>query len=455
MRIIIAGAGAVGLSLARYLRAEENEIVLIDENAANLGNLSEQLDIQTIQGSASHPAILKRAGADHADIFLAMTGNDEANIVSCSVAKFVFNIPKRIARITSIEYLAAAYRSFLHSLSIDVVISPEVETANRIFDCLSISGSVETFTLGEGAVKLVGLKCQRNTPAVGKTVEALQAFIGDLGVGIFALERRSQLVAPDGAVVKAGDNLYCLVDTAQLPRFLEKIEHIHFSPRYILIYGGGKIGFHLAKILEEDKIAHDVTLIEKDEARARFLAEKLDATLVIHGDALDVSLIEELNLQNYKISIATTHSDENNLLLSLVSKRHGIERTCALLHNELYDKLLSGLGVDTTLDSNAVMVSATLQHLRKERVKNDYFLQSGLGEVLEISAGDKAAISKGPLGKIKLPPGVVIGGVLRGDLFIRPQKDLIIRPKDTVFVFVERGKMSEAEKLFATKLSFF
>lgn len=455
MKIIIAGAGQVGVSLAKYLREENHDIVLIDESAERLGNLSEQLDIQTIQGSASYPSVLDKAGAEHADVFLAVTGNDEVNIVSCGVAKFVFNIQKRIARISSGEYLLSKYKPFLQSQSIEVILSPEVETANRIMQTLPIPGAVEMVPVSDGLVQFVGLKIRRSSPIAGKTLEEFLPSFGEIPIKIVAVTRRYNVMDLDEVRIRSNDDLYFVIDKRYITQVLDILGYESLSPRYIIIFGGGKVGWQLAKLLEDDVITHDVTVVEKDEARARFLAEKLQNTLVISGDGLDESLIEELNLKNYSIAITTTQSDESNILLSLLSKRNGIPRTMALIHNDLYDTLLNGLGVDSTLDPNAVMVSSILQHIRKGRVKSDYFVQSGIGEMLEIEAVATSKITKSPLGRIKLPLGVEIGGVIRGGLFMLPNKDLIVKEKDKVLIFVERGKVGEVEKLFSVGFSFF
>ncbi len=455
MKVIIAGAGEVGVALAKYLRAEDDEIVLIDKDADKLGSLSEQLDIQTIVGSSSSPSVLDRAGADHADVFLAVTGNDETNIVSCGIANSLFHISKRIARISSSEYLSSKYKTFLESMAVEVVLSPEVETACRIVDNLTVSGSVDMTSMGGGLVKFIGLRCRKTSPLAGKTIAEIRSMVQDANVQIVAVKRRFQLMSLDNVTVKSGDDVYFLADTSHLTRVLDVFGYASLPPRYIVIYGGGKVGFQLAKQLECDAVSRDVTLVEKDDERARFLAEKLESTLVINGDALDDALVDELNLKNYKIGIATTNSDESNILLSLISKRAGIERTCALIHNPLYNNVLSGLGIDTTIDTNAVMVSSILQYLRKGRVKDDYFIQSGIGEILEIEALKTSRITKNNLGKIKIPEGVVVGGVLRGDLFMLPNKDLIVKEKDIVFLFVERGRVQDAERLFSVGISFF
>ena len=455
MKIIIAGAGQIGVALAKYLREENHDIVLIDKDVNRLGNLSEQLDIQTIEGSSAYPAVLERAGAEHADVFLAVTGNDETNIVSCGVAKSIFNIQKRIARISSNEYMAPKYKSFLQSQSIEYVISPEVETATRIMQILPLNGAVEMVSFSDGLVRLVGLKCKKTSPMSGKTVTQIHRDFEGLSVKVVAITRRFQLMPLNKTIVRSGDDVYFIIDKRHLVQALDILGYESTSPRYVIIFGGGRVGGQLATMLEQDTVSHNVTIVEKDEKRARFLAEKMQNTLVINGDGLDDTLIEELNLKNYRVAITTTHSDENNILLSLLAKRNGVSRTCALIQNDLYDMLLSGLGVDTTIDPNAAMVSSILQHIRKGRVKNDYFLQSGVGEVLEIEALKTSKITKSALGQIKFPEGISIGGVMRGDLFLMPNKDLIVQEKDNVIVFVERGRVSEVEKLFSVGFSFF
>ena len=455
MKVIVAGAGDTGIALAKYLRAEDNDVVLIDQNAERLGTLSEQLDIQTVIGSASYPNVLETAGADHADVFLAVTNDDEDNIVSCSVASSVFHIPQRIARISSQEYMASKYKSFLHDLAIDVVVSPEVETAQHIIDNLTVSGAVDMREMGDGLVKFIGLHCRKNSTLIGKTIAEIQKMTANYHMTVVAVRRRMQLVRLSEVTIRVGDDIYFIADSGQLTQILDVFGYPTLPARYIMIYGGGKVGFQLAKQMETTSGIHDVTIIEKSEERSRFLAEKLEETLVLNGDALDDSLVDDLNLKNYKIAIATTHSDENNILLSMLSKRIGIERVCALIHNPLYNNLLTGLGIDTPIDPNAVMVSSILQYLRKGRVQDDYFIQSGIGEVLEIEALKTARITKTNLGHIKIPDGVVLAGVLRDDLFIPPDRDLIIQEKDRVFLFVERGHVHEAEKLFSVGISFF
>lgn len=456
MKIIIAGAGEIGLSLAKYLRAENHDIVIIDCVAEKLEDLSEQLDIQTIQGSAAYPSVLEKAGAGDADVFLAVTGNDEVNIVSCSVAKTLFNVSKRIARISSAEYLSPKYKDFLSFQSIDVVVSPEKETAASIIRTMNVSGASDMVSMLDGLVRFIGLRCKKSTPVIGKTLQEINQITADTGLKIMAVTRKLKTVElSDELSIKSGDDVYFSVPIRSLTQVLDIFGYEGLPPKDIIIFGGGRIGWNIAKSLEDDDADHRVTLVEKNLERAEFLAKTLSNTLIIEGDGLDDSLTDDLNLSNYRIAISTTQSDENNILLSLLSKRNGVMRTYALIHNPLYQSLLSGLGIDTTVNSNAVMVSSILQYIRKGKVKNDYFIQSGIGEVLEIEVLKSSKITKNALGDLDIPAGIVIGGVLRGKVFMPYNKDLIVRPKDTVLIFAEQGTIKEVEKLFSVGFSFF
>lgn len=456
MKIIIAGAGEIGISLAKYLRAEKHDIVMIDSESEKLDDLSEQLDIQTIHGSAAYPAVLEKAAAGDADIFLAVTGNDEVNIVSCAVAKTIFNVSKRIARISSSEYLSAKYKDFLTFQSIDVVVSPEKETADKIIRTMNISGALDMASMLDGLVCFIGLRCKKQTPVIGKTLVEMSQITAETGFRVMAVSRKLKtLELSDELVLKSGDEVYFSVPSSSLTQILDIFGYESFSPKDIIIFGGGRIGWNVAKLLEEDTADHRVTMVEKDEERAEFLAQTLPNTLIIEGDGLDDSLTDDLNLANYRVAISTTQSDENNILLSLLSKRSGVVRTYALIHNPLYQPLLSGLGIDTTVNSNAVMVSSILQYIRKGKVKNDYFIQSGIGEVLEIEVMKSSKITKNALGNLDIPAGIVIGGVLRGKVFLPYHADLIVRPKDILLVFAERGTIGDLEKLFSVGFSFF
>lgn len=455
MRIIIAGAGQVGVGLAKYLRAENHDIVLIDNNIDHLGTLSEQLDIQTIEGSSALPSVLEKAGAAQADIFLAVTGNDETNIVACGVASAIFRIPQRIVRISAHEYLSKKYKEYLIGQNLDVVLSPEVETAHHVLDNLTVSAGVDLYKLAEGCARIVGLRCKKTSTMFSKTVAEIEASLKDLRAKVFAIKRRHRLVPLDKALIRASDDVYFIVADSEFQQFLDILAYQKIDPDCVMIFGGGKVGYQLAKQMEASSFSKNITIIEKDEQRARYLAERLNSTVVIHGDGLDDSLIDDLNLKNYQISIATTQSDESNVLLSMISKRHNLDKTCALIHNQIYNDLVFEMGIDVSIDPNAVLVSSILQHIRKGKVKGDYFISSGLGEILEVEALETAKITHKPIGKLKVPAGVMILGIVREGIFMLPKPEMQIVMKDRVILFVERGHVKDAEGLFTVGFTFF
>ena len=243
MRILIAGAGETGIALARYLRAENHEIVMIDKNPDVLEGISEQLDIQTLTGSCDSPLVLERAGADSVDILLAMTGDDQSNIIACSLAKELFRVSKRIARVSSNDYLMPKYSAFLKALSVDVVVSPEVETANQILTSLAINGATDMTILGRGLVRFLGLKCRSDIPLLGKTLTQLHRQLDELNISVVAVVRRHQLMDLKKVSLQVGDEVYFFVDTAHLPYALDIFGCTEIPLDYVLMFGGGVCWF--------------------------------------------------------------------------------------------------------------------------------------------------------------------------------------------------------------------
>ena len=455
MKVIIVGAGQIGIALAKYLRTEDHSVILIDTKKEALTRLAEQLDIQTVVGSGTSPSVLARAGAKDADVLLSVTGNDEVNIIACALAKSLFQINKRVARLASPEYLDRKNSAFLESLSIEVVVSPEYETAKRILADLTINGAMDVTSFCKNKVEFVGLKCRKNCALVGKTVSQVQELIANVNFTIVAVHHKNQLIDLKNTPIKIGDDVYFFVAAGHLERVLDIFGYTMEAPDNVLIFGGGQIGYGLGALLEAPLDRQNVMIIEKSDERATFLASHLNDALIVKGDGFDDKLLDEIDFKNYDVAVATTHTDENNVLLSLLAKRNGISRSCALIRNELYMNYVSGLGIDSFINPNSVMVSAILQHLRKGRVQDGYFLQSGLGELLQIEVLPTAKITNGPLSKVKIPKGITLGGILRKDTFLCPDKDLIVQAGDIAFVFVARGFVHEAEKLFTVELSFF
>ncbi len=453
MRILIAGAGRVGLALARYLRSENHDIVLLDEVPERLKDIEDKIDIQTVLGSATSPSVLKSAGAENADIFLAVTDFDEVNIVSSLIAKTLFHIPKRIVRLGTPDYLDKKYEAFLKSLAIEVVLSPEEETARQTIQMLGVTGATDVAYLADGQIAFVCLQCLKKSFLNTLTEESLQKITTGTEFKLLAVRRRGKVLFHPGTI-SAGDEVFFTVKTSELEGILQTLGYQYLPLKSVVILGGGKVGRSLAKKLEESGVK-GVTLIEKNKRVAISLASELEKTLIIEGDGLDEALQEEIDLPTYQFAVSTTRSDENNVLFSLVATRLGVQRTCAVVRHPVYGTLLSGLGIDATVDPSATMVSAVLKHVRKGWVKNDYFIQSGLGEILEIEVLRTARITEKPLKSIRFPEGVQLVAALRGGKILNLTPKTVLEPKDIAIVFVQQGKASILEKYFSVSFSFF
>lgn len=456
MKIIICGANQIGLALVKYLRPEDHDIVLIDPQEGKLGQLSEQYDIQTIAGNPSHPDVLEKAEASRADVILAVFEEDHQNILTCALAQHLFAVPKRIARIENMAYLTPEAQDFLKSLSVDVVVSPEFETVQRIIQTLPIPAALDMVELADGLAVFLGVRCRKSSLLVGKNMKEVRSFLTDIPAVLAGVNRRSEWLAlNDKRAIRSGDELYFVADKDYLTALLDVLGSEKLDLDNLIIFGGGTVGFHLAWMLEKKSSVATLTLVEKTEKRSQNLAAKLNKTLVIHGDGLDESLLDELDLKKYRFSVATTINDESNILLSLVAKRNGVSRTCALSQNPLFAESLGGLGADNLIDPSAVIVSSILQQIRKGRVKADYFLQSGRGEILEIEAQKKSKIIGKTVAQVNKKTGICVGGIKRGDTFLSAKDDLIVKERDVVVLCVQQGFIKQVESLFSVDNLFF
>lgn len=456
MKIIICGANQIGLALVKYLRPEDHDIILIDPVEGKLGQLSEQYDIRTVAGMPCHPDVLEKAEADKADMILAVSEDDNQNILTCSLAQQLFSVPQKIARISSPAYLTPDAQRFLNALSVNVVVSPELETVQRIVQTLPIPASLDVAPVADGLATFLGVRCRKGSLLVGKNMKQVRTFLKDIPATLMGVARPSDwLTMNDMRAIRSGDELYFAVDNMFLSALLDALGSERLELDDLIIFGGATVGFHLAWLLEKKDSVSTLTLVEKQEKRAQELAAKLNDTLVIHGDGLDESVLDELDLKKYRLAVATTTDDENNILLSLVAKRNGVTRTCALSQNPLYAESLGGMAADNLIDPSAVIVSSILQQIRKGRVRADYFLQSGRGEVLEVEVLKKSKIIGKNIAQLNKKPGLSVGGIKRGDMFLSAQDDIIVKEKDVVVLLVKQGYIKEAEKLLSAGFSFF
>ena len=458
MKVIVCGAGQVGFNIARYLASENNDVTVVDRSADLIRRISDSLDVKGIVGHASHPDSLQQADAEGADILIAVTQADEVNMMACQVAHSLFNVPTKIARVRHQSYLNPAYRTLFsrEHMPIDVIISPEIEVARAVTRRLEVPGAFEMIPLAEGRVKLVGVRCGEGCPLINTPLRQLTQIFPDLNTVIIGLTRQGRAIIPTADdEMQAGDEAYFVVDSEQLPRAMAAFGHEEPEARRLLIFGGGNIGLFLAKQVESEYPWVNAKMIEATPERAEAVAAELKKTVVLHGDVLEPEILEEANVGTADTVVAVTNDDETNILSALLAKRYGCGRTIALINKATYEPLITTLGIDVVVSPRNITVSTILQHVRRGRIHSVHTLRDGFGELIEAEAMETSPLVGVPLRDADLPPGVLIGAIVREGLVISPRGETIIEPNDRVVLFAASDVVRKVEKMFSVRLEFF
>ncbi len=458
MKVIICGAGQVGYHIARYLSDENNDVTVIDKQAALVQKISDSLDVQGIIGYASHPDVLQRAGAEDAEMLIAVTYADEVNMVACQVAHSIFHVPTRIARIRAQEYLRPIWQDLFSrdNLPIDAYISPEIEVARAIIRRLEVPGAFDSITLADGKVMLIGVLCDPNCPLVDTPLRQLDTLFPDLSMRIVAIIRGDQRIIPSrDEQVLIGDEVYFVCDADHLTRAMSAFGHEEPEARRILIQGGGNIGLFVAQQIEEHFPEVGIHLIEQSRSRAESIAQQLQRTVVLHGNALDNEVLEEANVALTETVVSVTDDDEGNILGSLLAKRYGCDRAITLINKTSYNPLLSPLGIDAVVSPRAITVSTILQHIRRGRIRSVHTLRDGFAEIIEAEAIESSRLCNKSIEELGLPSGVIIGAVVRNDSVFVPNDETVIRPQDRVIILATHDQVRDVERAFAVGLEFF
>lgn len=456
MKAVICGAGDVGVSIARYLSQEKHQVVLIDTDQKKLNDLECDMDIQTVNGYAASPEVLENAGARDADLIVAVTRNDEVNMIACMEGASLFNIPLKIARIRSGFYAEPSYEKLIREMHIDVVISPEVEIAGSILRNLKIPGALEYIQMHNKKIAFLGAKCLADAPLIGSKPDRIFKKFSDFPVQTVAILRDNQPLSLNGKeTLKAGDEVYLLLPAKYANDVLEALGQETHRTRKIVIFGGGRVGMSLAKMIEEEGISTDLSIIEESAARAVYLAGQLKETLVIRGNGLEKNILKEADIQGADASVAVSGVDEDNILLSLLAKQYAVGRTFALVNNPVYGNLVSQLGVDIIINPNALTISTILQHIRKGQVQSIYSLRSELGELMEIQVLETSKIVGSSIEKVSKTKGIQICGLIRNSALVPLHQVQKIEVNDIVIVLAAPGHFKAVEKLFSAGLYFF
>jgi len=458
MKVIVCGAGQVGYAIARHLAGERNDVIVIDQSPQLVQRVNETLDVQGMAGFASHPDVLERAGAADADMLIAVTYADEVNMIACQVAHSLFKVPTKIARVRAQSYLDPVWRDLFsrEHLPIDVIISPEIEVATAVLRRLHVPGAFDTVPFADGRVQVIGTQLGDECPVVDTPLKQLTELFPDLNIVVVGVVRGDRMLVPVGDdQLLVGDEIFFIADTGHVPRAMSLFGHEEQEARRVIIIGGGNIGLFLANLIEKEGTGVRTKIIELDPARAALVAERLEKTVVINGDALDRDILVEANVQNTETVVAVTDDDEVNILASLLAKRHGTKRAITLINNTGYAPLIASLGIDVALNPRASTVSSILQYVRRGRIKGVYSLRDGMAEVIEAEALETSSLVGTPLREARMPVGVIVGAVVRDSEIIIPRGDTVIEVGDRVIMFALADAVRQVEKMFSVRLDFF
>lgn len=458
MKIIICGAGQVGRGIAERLAIENHDVTVIDISAELVEAISGSTDVQGIVGHGAHPDVLNEAGAGEADMIIAVTFVDEVNMMACEVAKALFNIPTRVARVRDQSYLLPQYSSLFtrDNTAIDVVISPEVAVGEMVLRRLALPGAFEAIYFADEKVLTLGIKLEDDCPVVNTSLSQLTGLFPDLKAVVCGIVRDQTLFVPKSDdQMLPGDRVYVVTDQTQAARTLALFGHEERPANRVLIGGGGTIGMYVARKLEERDSTITVTIIEPNIKRAEEVANRLNNVVVLNGSALDANLLQEAEIGRTETYIALTNDDKVNVLSAMLAKQHGAASTACLVSNLDARPLISPLGIDAYIDPRSVTVSSVLQHVRRGRIRGVHGVEAGDGEVVEAEALETSPMIGKPLREADLPEGIRIGAVVRDDQVIIPTGDTEIRPKDRVVMFALRDKIEEIQHLFRVSIEYF
>ncbi|MDG1655233.1 MAG: Trk system potassium transporter TrkA [Luminiphilus sp.] len=457
MKIIILGAGQVGGTLTEHLADEQNDVTVVDSSEAALRQLQDRLDIRTVKGDASKPTTLSDAGAEDADMLIAVTDSDEVNMLACTIAYTLYRTPTKICRIREVDYLNEDETLFQSgAIPVDVTISPERLVTDAIHQLILNPGSLQVMDFASGKIRLVAVRAVEGGPIVGRELQEIREHMPNVDTRVAAIFRKSQsAIIPEGStVVEPDDETFFIAASENIRAVTSELRKLDEPYKRVMIAGGGKIGASLAKRLERD---YQVKVLELNYDRCRILSEELEESIVLNGSANDSKLMQQENIGNTDVFCALTNNGESNIMMSMLAKRLGAKKVITLITNSAYAELV-GQEIDIAISPQQITISSLLTHVRQGDISAVHSLRRGAAEALEITAHGDPKTSKvvgRRLDELDLPPGTTVGAILRGDQVVIAHRHVIVEEDDHVILFLtDPSKISLVEKLFVVGGSF-
>jgi len=452
MNVIICGAGRVGFTIAKLLSDQNHSITVIDQSSEDIQKINDSLDVKAIVGKATYPSVLEKANAIDADMIIAVTRNDEINMLICQIAFSIFKIQKKIARIRSQDYLNPKFSKVYNkeNLPIDVIISPELEIAKSLQRKLEAPGALDNVPFADNKIRLLEILVNDSCQLIDIKLNELTKKFPKLEANILGVIRNEKfIILKKNDVMKKDDKAYVVINSSQMELTLSAFGHNEKISNKILIIGGGNIGFNLAKNIEQSFDSARVKIIEKNKERSEFIANELDNSIIINGNGLDEDVLAEANLEEIETVLALTNDDEDNLMVSvLVEKFSKNKRTMALINKPNYSLLQSSLKIDDLIDPRMNTVSSILKHVHKGSIENAYSILNGEYEVIEAEIIETSELINKELKNSNLPDEIRIGAILRKDKIIIPRSNFIFLKDDIVVFLARRDQLAIVENMF-------
>ena len=467
MKILILGAGQVGGTLAENLANEANDITVVDNDSARLRELQDRLDIRTMHGRASYPTVLRQAGAEDADMIIAVTNSDETNMVACQVSKLLYKTPTTICRVRAGAYLAKPELFYnrdtvkdldsLRGFPLDVLISPEHLVTQHITRLIEYPGALQVLEFSKGLTRLVAIRATEGGPLVGHELSYLRTHMPKIDTRVAAIFRKDRAIMPQGdTVIEDGDEVFFIAAADHIRSVMSELQPLEKPYKRIFICGGGNIGYRLANTLED---RYQVKLLERDHERCVMLSERLRKTVVLEGNAANKDILLEENIENTDVFCAVTNDDEANIMASLLAKRLGARKVLTLINDPAYVELIQGDRIDIAISPQQVTISSILKHVRRGDVAKVHSLRRGAAEAIEAVAhgdADSSQVVGRRIEDIPLPAETMIGAIARGDEVILDHSDVVIETDDHLILFLlDKRRIQEIERLLQVKASYF
>ena len=451
MNIIICGAGMVGFSISKQLQSQGHSVTVIDQSSEDIKKINDNQDVKGIVGRATLPSVLENAGAKDTDMIIAVTRNDETNMIVCQLASSLFNISKKIARIRSQEFLEGKWAKLYNksNIPIDVIISPEREVAKTLYRKLEAPGALDNVPFAKGKIKLLEILIENKCPIANIPLKDLTKKFPEFKAYIFGAVRKESFVYfKKNDQMKVGDKVYLVVSNDQINKLLSVFGHNEKSAQKILIIGGGNIGLHLAKLLETTEGLR-TKIIEKNKVRAEQIASELSSSIVICGNALDEKILKEANIEEIETVFALTNDDEDNIMACVLAEKHApSKRTIAIINKHNYNLLQESLKIDDLVDPRMTTVSTIMKHVHMGTIDTVYSLLDGQYEILEAKILESSDLVTKSIKDSNLPEGVRVGAIVRKDKVMMPSSKFIFEKDDIVVVLSKRDQLKEVEDIF-------